>query len=535
MFRIDSKVDTQSKEYKENFAHMKRIVEEYKERCAKIQEGGPKKYRDLQKSRGKYLVRERLDKLFDRNTPFLELSPLAAYDIYDNEAPSAGVITGIGVVHGREVLVVANDPTVKGGTYFPMTIKKHIRAQTVAFDNRLPCIYLVDSGGIFLPLQEGTFPDKEHFGRIFYNQARLSALGIPQISIVMGSCTAGGAYVPAMSDETVIVRQQGTIFIGGPPLVKTATGMDVTDEELGGADVHCRISGVSDYYAQNDQHALEIARNIVETLDPQKKFSLDMAEPEDPYYDPEEIYGIVPTDVRKPYNIKDVIARLVDGSRFQEFKELYGQTIVCGFARIMGYPVGIVANNGVLFSESAVKGAHFVTLCSMRKIPLIFLQNITGFIVGKQYEHGGIAKDGAKLVHAVANADVPKFTVIVGASNGAGNYAMCGRGYLPRLLWMWPNSRICVMGGEQAADVLVTVKVNRLKAQGKKMTKKEIEEMRKPILEKYEYEGNPYYSTARLWDDGILDPLETREALALGISMSLNASIPDYKVGIFRM
>jgi acetyl-CoA carboxylase carboxyltransferase component len=535
MFRIDSKVDTQSKEYKENFAHMKKIVDEYKERCATIREGGPKKYRDLLKSRGKLLVRERLEKLFDRNTPFLELTPLAAYDIYDNEAPSAGVITGIGVVHEREVLVVANDPTVKGGTYFPMTIKKHIRAQTVAFDNRLPCIYLVDSGGIFLPLQEGTFPDKEHFGRIFYNQARLSALSIPQISIVMGSCTAGGAYVPAMSDETVIVRQQGTIFIGGPPLVKTATGMDVTDEELGGADVHCRISGVSDYYAQNDQHALEIARNIVETLDRPQKFPLDMAEPEDPYYDPEEIYGIVPTDVRKPYNIKDVIARLVDGSRFQEFKELYGQTIVCGFARIMGYPVGIVANNGVLFSESAVKGAHFVTLCSMRKIPLIFLQNITGFIVGKQYEHGGIAKDGAKLVHAVANADVPKFTVIVGASNGAGNYAMCGRGYLPRLLWMWPNARICVMGGEQAADVLVTVKVNRLKAQGKKMTKEEIEKMRTPILEKYEYEGSPYYSTARLWDDGILDPLQTRDALALGISMSLNAPIPDYKVGIFRM
>jgi acetyl-CoA carboxylase carboxyltransferase component len=535
MFRLDSKVDTQSKEYKENYAHMKKIVEEYKERCEKIREGGPKKYRDLQKTRGKLLVRERLEKLFDRNTPFLELTPLAAYDIYDNEAPSAGVITGIGVVHGREVLVVANDPTVKGGTYFPMTIKKHIRAQTVAFDNRLPCIYLVDSGGIFLPLQEGTFPDKEHFGRIFYNQARLSALSIPQISIVMGSCTAGGAYVPAMSDETVIVRQQGTIFIGGPPLVKTATGVDVTDEDLGGADVHCRISGVSDYYAQNDQHALEIARNIVETLDWPKKFPLEMAEPEDPYYDPEEIYGIVPTDVRKPYNIKDVIARLADGSRFQEFKELYGQTIVCGFARIMGYPVGIVANNGVLFSESAVKGAHFVTLCSMRKIPLIFLQNITGFIVGQQYEHGGIAKDGAKLVHAVANADVPKFTVIVGASNGAGNYAMCGRGYLPRLLWMWPNARICVMGGEQAADVLVTVKVNRLKAQGKKMTKKEIEQMRKPILEKYEHEGSPYYSTARLWDDGILDPLETREALALGISMSLNAPIPDYKVGIFRM
>ncbi|MBN1225084.1 MAG: methylcrotonoyl-CoA carboxylase [Candidatus Aminicenantes bacterium] len=535
MFRIDSKVDIKSEDYKKNFEHMKKIVGDYKERVAKISEGGPKKYRDLQKQRDKLLVRERLEKLFDRNTPFLEFSPLAAYDMYDGEAPSAGMVTGIGVVRGREVLVVANDATVKGGTYFPMTIKKHIRAQTIARENRLPCIYLVDSGGIFLPLQAGTFPDKEHFGNIFYNQAKLSALGIPQISIVLGSCTAGGAYVPAMSDETVIVRQQGTIFIGGPPLVKAATGVDVTDEELGGADVHCRISGVSDYYAQNDNHALEIARNIVETLDPPRKFALDRTEPEDPYYDPKEIYGIIPTDVRKPYNIKEVIARLVDGSRFQEFKELYGQTIVCGFARIMGYPVGIVANNGVLFSESAVKGAHFVTLCAMRKIPLIFLQNITGFIVGKQYEHGGIAKDGAKLVHAVANADVPKFTLIVGASNGAGNYAMCGRGYMPRLLWMWPNARISVMGGEQAADVLVTVKANRLKAQGKDMTPEEIEDMRRPILEKYEYEGSPYFSTARIWDDGIVDPLQTREAFALGISMSLNAPIPDFKVGIFRM
>jgi len=535
MFRIDSKVDTQSEEYKTNFKRMTKIVAEYRERAAKIGEGGPKKYRDLQKKRGKLLVRERLEKLFDRNSPFLELSPLAAYDMYDNDAPGAGMVTGIGVVHGREVLVVANDATVKGGTYFPMTIKKHIRAQTIARENRLPCIYLVDSGGIFLPLQAGTFPDKEHFGNIFYNQARLSALGIPQISVVLGSCTAGGAYVPAMSDETVIVREQGTIFIGGPPLVKAATGMDVSDEELGGADVHCRISGVSDYYAQNDSHALDIARNIVETLDPSRKFHLDMAEPEDPYYDPQEIYGILPTDVRKPYNVKEVIARLVDGSRFQEFKELYGQTIVCGFARIMGYPVGIVANNGVLFSESAVKGAHFVTLCAMRKIPLIFLQNITGFIVGKQYEHGGIAKDGAKLVHAVANADVPKLTLIIGASNGAGNYAMCGRGYMPRLLWMWPNARISVMGGEQAADVLVTVKVNRLREQGKDMTPEEIEKMKRPILEKYEHEGSPYFSTARIWDDGIIDPLETREALALGISMSLNAPVPDYRVGIFRM
>jgi acetyl-CoA carboxylase carboxyltransferase component len=535
MYRIESKVDTDSKEFKENHKSLKKEVELYKKRLAKIQEGGPKKYRDLHKSREKLLVRERLDKLFDKNTPFLELSALGAYDLYENEAPSAGVITGIGVVHRREVLVVANDATVKGGTYFPMTIKKHIRAQQVALENRLPCIYLVDSGGIFLPLQAGTFPDKEHFGRIFYNQARLSALGIPQISIVMGSCTAGGAYVPAMSDETVIVRQQGTIFIGGPPLVKAATGVDVSDEDLGGADVHCRISGVSDYYAQNDSHALEIARNIVETLDPPKKFELDMAEPEDPKYNPEELYGIIPQDTRKPYDFREVIARLVDGSRFQEFKEHYGQTIVCGFARIMGYPVGILANNGVLFSESSVKGAHFVTLCSMRKIPLIFFQNITGFIVGQQYEHGGIAKDGAKLVHAVANADVPKFTIIVGASNGAGNYAMCGRAYAPRMLWMWPNARISVMGGEQAAGVLVTVKVKRLAAQGKEMTEEEIAKMRDPILKKYEHEASPYFSTARLWDDGILDPLETREALALGISMSLNAPIPDYKVGIFRM
>ncbi len=535
MYRIESNIDTQSQEYKDNYAHMAKAVAEYKDRLAQVQKGGPKKYRDLQKSRGKLLPRERLEKLFDRNTPFVELSPLAAWDLYDNEAPGAGMITGIGVVHGREVLVVVNDPTVKGGTYFPMTIKKHIRAQEVALENRLPCIYLVDSGGIFLPLQHGTFPDKGHFGRIFYNQARLSALGIPQISIVMGSCTAGGAYVPAMSDETVIVKQQGTIFIGGPPLVKAATGVDVSDEELGGADVHCRISGVSDYYAQNDEHALEIARNIVETLDPAKKFELKMSEPEDPYYDPQEIYGIIPSDVRKPYNIKDVIARLVDGSRFQEFKENYGQTLVCGFTRIMGQPVGIVANNGVLFSESAVKGAHFVTLCSMRKIPLLFLQNITGFIVGKQYEHGGIAKDGAKMVHAVANADVPKITLIVGSSNGAGNYAMCGRAYAPRLLWMWPCAHVSVMGGEQAANVLATVKAQRLKEQGKKLSEAEKEKLMAPILKKYEIEGSPYFSTSRIWDDGIIDPLETREALALGISMSLNAPIPDYKVGIFRM
>ena len=535
MFRIESKVDTRSPEYVQNFDRMARAAAEYRERLAKVQQGGPPRNRDLHKSRGKLLVRERLGRLFDRNTPFLELSPLAAWGQYDDEAPGAGMVTGVGVVHGREVLVVANDATVKGGTYFPMTIKKHIRAQEVALENRLPCIYLVDSGGIFLPLQSGTFPDKEHFGRIFYNQARLSALGIPQISVVMGSCTAGGAYVPAMSDETVIVRGQGTIFIGGPPLVKAATGEEVSDEDLGGADVHCRISGVSDYYALDDAHALEIARNVVETLDPPRRFELDAAGSEDPHYDPREIYGIVPSDPRRSFNIKEIIARLVDGSRFQEFKELYAQTLVCGFARIMGYPVGILANNGVLFSESSLKGAHFVTLCAMRKVPLVFLQNITGFIVGKQYEHHGIAKDGAKLVHAVANADVPKFTVIVGGSYGAGNYAMCGRAYGPRLLWMWPNARICVMGGEQAASVLATVKVKKLEDQGKKMTERERAEIMTPIIDRYEEEASPYYSTSRVWDDGILDPLDTRAALGLGIVMSLNAPIPDYKVGIFRM
>jgi acetyl-CoA carboxylase carboxyltransferase component len=535
MYRIESKVDTRGPEYLRNFEGMSRVVAEYRERLDAAREGGPAKNRELHKSRGKLLVRERLDKLFDRNTPFLELSPLAACGQYDDEAPGAGMVTGVGVVHGREVLVVANDATVKGGTYFPMTIKKHVRAQEVALENRLPCVYLVDSGGIFLPHQSGTFPDKEHFGRIFYNQARLSALAIPQISIVMGSCTAGGAYVPAMSDETVIVRRQGTIFIGGPPLVKAATGEEVTDEDLGGADVHCRISGVSDYYAANDAHALEIARNIIETLGPARRFELDTASPEDPAYDPGELYGIVPPDLRKSFDMREVVARLVDGSRFQEFKELYAQTLVCGFARIMGFPVGILANNGVLFSESSLKGAHFVSLCAMRKIPLVFLQNITGFIVGKQYEHRGIAKDGAKLVHAVANADVPKFTVIVGGSYGAGNYAMCGRAYGPRLLWMWPNARICVMGGEQAASVLVQVKIKRLEARGVRMTEAEKAEMMKPIVDSYDAEASPYYSTSRLWDDGILDPLDTRAALGLGIAASLNAPIPDYKVGIFRM
>ena len=535
MYRIESKIDTKSREYQENFQALQTLVEKYKQRLAVARKGGPPAAQEKHKARGKLTVRERLDLLFDRNTPFLEFSPLAANGMYDDEAPAAGIITGVGVVHGREVLVVANDATVKGGTYFPETIKKHVRAQEVALENRLPCVYLVDSGGIFLPLQVGTFPDKEHFGRIFYNQARLSALSIPQISVVMGSCTAGGAYVPAMSDETVIVKEQGTIFIGGPPLVKAATGMDFTPEELGGADVHCRISGVSDHYALDDRHAIEVTRNILQNVPLARKYPLEVAEPEDPYYDPHELYGVVPRDLRKGFDIREVIARLVDGSRFHEFKEYYGPTLVTGFARILGYPVGIVGNNGVLFSESAQKGAHFVSMCAVRKIPLIFLQNITGFIVGKQYEHGGIAKDGAKMVHAVSTAQVPRFTVIVGSSNGAGNYAMCGRGYLPRLLWMWPNARISVMGGEQAASVLLQVKMGALKAKGETMSETEQEKFKAPILEKYEKESSAYYSASRLWDDGILDPLETREALALGISMSLNAPIPDHNFGVFRM
>lgn len=535
MYRLQSKINTGSEQYKENREANLRQTEELRERMAEIRKGGPEKHMQRHIERGKLPVRQRLEKLFDRNTPFLEFNALAACDMYDNGAPSAGVITGVGVVHGREVLVVANDATVKGGTYFPMTIKKHVRAQEVAMENNLPCVYLVDSGGIFLPYQEGTFPDRDHFGKIFSNQARLSMMGIPQLCVVMGSCTAGGAYVPAMSDESVIVKEQGTIFIGGPPLVKAATGEEVSAEDLGGADVHCRISGVSDHYAQNDEHALEITRNIVECLEGPKRYPLERSEPEEPYYDPDELYGVIPASVRKPYDIREIIARIVDGSRFQEFKELYAPTIVCGFARVMGYPVGILGNNGVLFSESALKAAHFIELCTMRRIPLVFLQNITGFIVGKEYEHGGIARDGAKMVHAVACADVPKFTVIVGGSYGAGNYAMCGRAYNPRMLWMWPNSKICVMGGEQAADVLASVKVRQLEKKGEKLTKKDIEEIRRPIIEEYEAQSTPYYSTARIWDDGIIEPPDTRTALALGIAMSLNREIPEQKYGIFRM
>ncbi len=535
MFRIESKVSTSSDQFKENREKNLQQHAEFKERLTKVKLGGPEKSRQRHVDRKKMLPRDRLAGLLDKNTPFLELSSLAAYDMYDNNAPAAGIITGIGSVHGREVMVVVNDATVKGGTYYPMTILKHARAQEIAETNGLPCVYLVDSGGIFLPLQSGTFPDKDHFGRIFYNQARLSAKGLAQISVVMGSCTAGGAYLPAMSDETVIVRKQGTIFIGGPPLVKAATGEVVSAEELGGADVHCRTSGVSDHYAQNDAHALQIARNIVENLERRAPYPLDRTAPEDPYYDPEELYGVVSNDLRKPFDVREVIARTVDGSRFHEFKELYGATLVTGFARIMGYPVGIIGNNGVLFSESSVKGAHFIELCTQRRIPLIFMQNISGFIVGRQYEAGGIARDGAKMVHAVANADVPKFTVVVGGSYGAGNYAMCGRGYFPRLMWMWPNAKICVMGGEQAADVLATVKIRQLEKEGKKLTEDEIKEIRQPIIDKYESESTPYYSGARLWDDGMIGMTETRQALGLAIAASLNAPIPEQKYGVFRM
>ena len=480
------------------------------------------------------MARERIEALVDPDTPLIELSPLAAYDMYD-DPPSAGIATAIGVIQGREAVIVSNDATVKGGTYYPATVKKHLRAQEIAQENCLPCVYLVDSGGANLPLQADIFPDRDHFGRIFYNEARMSAQGIPQIAVVMGSCTAGGAYVPAMADENVIVKQRGTIFLAGPPLVKAATGEEVTAEELGGGDVHTRISGVSDHLAEDDEDALEITRSIFENLPRAQKFPLDRDTPEAPAYDPAELAGVIPSDTRVPYDVHEVIARLVDGSRFHEFKPRYSPTVVTGFARIHGYLIGIVANNGVLFSESALKATHFIEMCNQRKIPLLFLQNITGFMVGKKYEQGGIAKDGAKMVHAVANAQVPKFTVIIGASNGAGNYGMCGRSYSPRLLFMWPNSRISVMGGEQAAGVLLTVKLQQLEAKGQTMTAEEQHAFSAPTLAKYEEEGSPYYSTARLWDDGILDPRETRNVLGLSIAMSLNAPIPDHKVGVFRM
>jgi acetyl-CoA carboxylase carboxyltransferase component len=509
-----------SEEFDERRARMEVLVAELRERTAQVARGGGEKALEKHRSRGKLTARERIDRLVDPDSAFLELSALAAWDVYEGQAPSAGIVTGIGTIEGRECVLVANDATVKGGTYFPLTVKKHLRAQEVAEQNRLPCIYLVDSGGAFLPLQAEVFPDRDHFGRIFYNQARLSAAGIPQIASVMGSCTAGGAYVPAMSDETIIVKGTGTIFIGGPPLVKAATGQEVSAEELGGADVHARLSGVADHYATSDEHALALVREIVRNLNlPPKEPPWEAARSEEPAADPAELYGLIPTDFRHQVDPRELIARIVDGSRFHEFKALYGETLVCGFARIEGYPVGILANNGVLFGESAAKGAHFVELACKRRVPLVFLQNITGFMVGKEYEAAGIARDGAKLVTAVACAEVPKFTVVTGGSFGAGNYGMCGRAYSPRQLWMWPNARISVMGGEQAATVLTMV------------GDADPDEIRA----KYEAEGNPYYSTARLWDDGIIDPLDTRRVLALGIAAALNAPIPETTFGVFRM
>jgi acetyl-CoA carboxylase carboxyltransferase component len=533
---LESRIVSSDPTFKTNQDRMQQLVAELRGRTDRARQGGGPKYLQRHREQGKLPVRERIDRLIDPGSPFLELSTLAANAMYDDEAPSAGLVTGIGRVAGREVLVVANDATVKGGTYYPITVRKHLRAQQIAMDNRLPCIYLVDSGGAFLPMQAEVFPDREHFGRIFFNQARMSAERIPQIAVVMGSCTAGGAYVPAMSDETIIGNGTGTIFLGGPPLVKAATGEEVTAEELGGADVHTRVSGVADYFAEDDAHALALCRTIVSTLGgPNKRVPPDLAEPEDPKYDPNEIYGIVNADLRKPYDVHEIIARLVDGSRFDEFKERYGPTLVTGFARLQGMPVGLIANNGVLFSESALKATHFIELCNLRGVPLIFLQNITGFIVGRQYERAGIAKDGAKMVHAVANSVVPKFTVVIGGSFGAGNYGMCGRAYEPRLLWMWPNARISVMGGEQAAGVLASVKREQLAREGKTFSPEDEQALRQPILEQYEHEGSPYYSTARLWDDGILDPVDTRSALALGLSAACNAPIPEPRFGIFRM
>jgi 3-methylcrotonyl-CoA carboxylase beta subunit len=535
MSKLGTLVDTNSEVFEKNTEAFSGLVDELREISAEARGGGGEKTQRRHRERGKLPVRERIERLLDLGTAFLELSPLAAFGMYDGRVPAAGIVTGIGRVSGREVMVVANDATVKGGTYYPMTVKKHLRAQEIAEQNYLPCIYLVDSGGAFLPLQDEVFPDREHFGRIFYNQAQMSAKGIPQVAAVMGSCTAGGAYVPAMSDEVVIVKGTGTIFLGGPPLVKAATGEEVTAEELGGADVHTRRSGVADHFAENDEHALALVRSIIENLNREKDPAWSVEEPEEPLYDPGELYGIVPGDYRQGYDVREVIARTVDGSRLHEFKPLYGETLVCGFARIMGHPVGILANNGILFSQSALKGAHFIELCSSRGIPLVFLQNITGFMVGREYEAGGIAKEGAKRVMAVANAGVPKFTVIVGGSFGAGNYGMCGRAYSPRFLWMWPNARISVMGGQQAANVLLTVQEEGLRREDKEMSDEEREDFKAPILQKYEDEGNPYHSTARLWDDGIIDPVDTRMVLALGLSAAANAPAEETRYGIFRM
>jgi 3-methylcrotonyl-CoA carboxylase beta subunit len=536
---IPTALDRRSESFRASEAAMRVLVADLREKTAEIAKGGDEAARRRHVRRGKLLARERIRLLLDPGSPFLEFSAFAGYGIYDGAVPAAGIVTGIGRIAGRECVVVANDATVKGGTYFPLTVKKHLRAQEIACDNRLPCLYLVDSGGAFLPAQDEVFPDREHFGRIFYNQANLSALGVPQIALVMGSCTAGGAYVPAMSDESIIVKDQGTIFLGGPPLVKAATGEIVSAEELGGADVHTRLSGVADHFAADDRHALGIARGIVANLNYIKQISVEVKPSREPLYPPDEIYGVVPTDGRRPYDVREIIARVVDGSELDEFKARYGATLVCGFARIWGYPVGILANNGILFSESALKGAHFIELCAQRGIPLIFLQNITGFMVGRKYENQGIAKDGAKMVTAVATAPVPKFTVIIGGSFGAGNYGMCGRAYAPRFLWMWPNARISVMGGEQAASVLATVRRDGMEARGELWAPEEEERFKAPIRAQYEAQGHPYYASARLWDDGIIDPAETRLVLALSLSAALNAPIEPWRdgsrFGVFRM
>ncbi len=532
---LHSSIDPSSQDFARNAEAMRGLVEDLREKLGQVAGGGGEVSRNRHTARGKMLARERVDLLVDPGTAFLELSPLAAYGLYGGDVHSASVVTGVGRISGRECVIVANDATIKGGTYYPMTVKKHLRAQDVARQNNLPCVYMVDSGGAFLPLQDEIFPDERHFGRIFYNQAQMSSQGIPQIAIVMGSCTAGGAYVPAMSDESIIVRNQGTIFLGGPPLVKAATGEVVSAEELGGADVHSRHSGVTDHYAQNDAHAIGIARRIVGTLKPPTRPNLNMHTPRAPLFAAEEIYGVVPVDGRKPFDVRDIIARIVDGSEFDEFKKLYGTTLVCGFAHIFGYPVGIIANNGILFSESSLKGAHFIELCCQRGIPLVFLQNITGFMVGKKYEAGGIARDGAKLVTAVATASVPKFTIVIGGSYGAGNYGMCGRAYGPRFLWMWPNARISVMGGEQASMVLSQVRRDNIEAKGDSWSKEEEEKFRSPIRAQYESQGHPYYATARLWDDGVIDPADTRLVLGLGLSAASNAPIDSPKFGVFRM
>jgi 3-methylcrotonyl-CoA carboxylase beta subunit len=537
MTPLESKIRPEDADYLANEETNRALAVDLRNRLTEARRGGGERAQARHREQKKLFVRERIDRLLDPGSPFLELSPLAAHGLYEDGAPAAGIVTGVGRVEGRECMIVANDATVKGGTYYPITVKKHLRAQAIAEENRLPCLYLVDSGGAFLPLQAEVFPDREHFGRIFYNQARMSALRIPQIAVVMGACTAGGAYVPAMSDETIIVKGTGTIFLGGPPLVKAATGVEVSAEDLGGADVHTRRSGVADHYAPDDESAIEQARSIVASLNLRRRRStLDVAAPEDPRYDPHELYGIIPRSVRQSYDVREVIARIVDGSRFREFKTLYATTLVCGFARLEGCPLGVVANNGVLFGESALKGTHFIELCSARGIPLLFLQNITGFMVGKEYEQGGIAKDGAKLVHAVANTAVPKLTVIIGGSFGAGNYGMCGRAYSPRFLFMWPNARISVMGGEQAANVLLTVQQDQRARHGEPpLARKEAEEFMRPITESYEREGSPYYSTARLWDDGILDPPETRRVLSLALAVCLNAPLEKTRFGVFRM